>query len=112
MAKQALALGCSVEYLLGLTDTPTLAPNDMPELLQSLLETAKTLPETRQRDLIMIAQAYQAAGEPSPEVMELLLGKIEELGGKDSLNQILDLLEAQLPLESPPHRRRTGKKST
>lgn len=111
VARLALALGCSVEYLLGLTDSPTFAPNDMPELLQNLLETAKTLPESRQRDLIMIAQAYQAAGEPTPEVMELLLEKIEELGGEDSLNQILDLLEAQLPFESPPHRRRASKKS-
>lgn len=105
-AKIAEALGCSVDYLLGLSDDPLPSRLELGEVGIELLTIAKTLPESRQRDLLLIAQAYQEAGEPTPEVMELLLDKIEELGGPEEYDRIMTALESLSATSRKTRRRR------
>jgi transcriptional regulator with XRE-family HTH domain len=111
VARLADALGCSVEYLVGLTDDPSPVAATLDDAMAELVAIAKTLPEYRQRDLLAIANTYQATGEPTAEVMEMLLDQIEEVGGEKLLNQLLDVLEGMLPPTSTRHAGRRAKKT-
>lgn len=81
VATLALALGVSVDYLLGLTHDPAPKRADLSRLLVSLMETASALPEARQRDLLRIAQVFTQ-------------GDTEQIAGSDGFeDKLLDLLE-------------------
>lgn len=92
VTRLANALGCSVEYLMDMTDNSAPVTLSISDALREVVEIAKTLPEARQRDLLLMAQAYKAAGEPSTEDMEVLFREIEKIAGTESAEQIVDLL--------------------
>lgn len=61
-AKISHALGVSVDYLLGLSDKPEPTPLMLGEVLLELVQVARHLPPSRQRDLLLIARAYAQDG--------------------------------------------------
>ncbi len=97
----ALALGVSVDYLLGLTNDPSPKAADLSRVMVDLLDVAQTLPECKQRDLLLIAQAYQRSmqeGAPDADrLMADLLEQVEAEGGKEALDVLLRVLERLLP---------------
>lgn len=98
-AKLARALGCSVEYLLGMTEEPSPQTLDIDDLVMELAEIANRLTNRRQRDLLMQARSYLEAARtpPSPEqLMSDLLDLIAEAGGEQSREQLVALLMADL----------------
>lgn len=99
LAKLAQALGCSVDYLVGLTDSPL--PNKLNVSLQieELLAAIGQLSPRRQRDLRKIVAALEAAEQEEAratqwrgQLNQILLDEIEKLGGEDLLGRFYDLL--------------------
>lgn len=105
VAKIAVALGCTTDYLLGLTDDPmpaqTIAASGA--LLVQLCLAVKSLPESRQRDLLHIAEALQSASHDEAveqlhkEMMGFMLEEVQRIGGDDGLRTLLDRLESTFP---------------
>lgn len=104
VAKLAIALGCSVDYLLGLADEPLPSGEKvMSALLIDLCNIANALSEPRQRDLLRIAEALQVAGQDETqddlhaEMMQIVLAEIQRISGDDALSEVLDRLESKFP---------------
>lgn len=96
VAKLADALDISVDYLVGLSDEMEPRQLHLGDILMELTRVAKQLTSRRQRDLLRAAHSYLAASEEmkaDPDLMESeLLDVIEEIGGKDSRDKLIDLL--------------------
>lgn len=101
VARLALALGVSVDYLLGLTNDPSPKSVDLSQVMADLMNVAQTLPECRQQDLLLIAQAYQRSIEEgaldADQLMANVLEQVEAEGGSEALDVLLRVLERLLP---------------
>lgn len=96
VAKLAETFGCSVEYLMGLTDERVPNKAVFGELPLELANMARLLPGRRQRDLIAIARTYmQMYAEQDLETFTSdVLDLIEQYGGKEDRDQLVALLES------------------
>lgn len=104
VAKVAKALGCSVEYLLGMVDEPSPKALDIDDLVMELADIANRLTGRRQRDLLMQARAYlEAMQTPTPpdRLIDEVLDMIAEAGGHADREQLLSLLIADLDGDLP-----------
>lgn len=108
VTKLALVFGCSVEYLMGIAEDRGPVALDLNENLETLLKTAKTLPASRQRDLVLMAKTY---AEPDEERMPLLLREVRESiaassdaeGRGEEHDKVLEYLQkSEERLKSPP----------
>lgn len=106
VTRLALVFGCSVEYLMGIADQREPVTLNLSEVLASLVAIAKTLPAVRQRDLLLMAQAYQDADDPTPEMMQELLELVEEVGDEDVRDKLAAALEARRAARNSPRRKR------
>lgn len=101
LMKIATALRVSPEYLMDLTDLRLVPMTTLDEALTRLVETAKTLPDGRKNDLTSIAAAFHNAKSEEEEniaqIMETVLEKVEELGGRRQVELLLDELRSLLP---------------
>lgn len=98
VAKLAMLFGCSMEYLLSLTDKRSPVTLNLSDLLEKIVQTAKTLPVVRQRDLLLMAETYSAAGEEMTrmvfqDVRDTIAKVADETGRGEELDQLLNLLE-------------------
>lgn len=94
VGKLADALGCSVDYLVGLTEDSSPRPMSVSDALYELVRTARQLPKFRLEDLAQIAAMYLAQNEKDDtRLMDIVLEKINELGGDEAEQLLLDLLE-------------------
>lgn len=110
VAKLAVALGCSMDYLMGLTDAPVpTASEEMSTVMLHLCLVAHALPEGRQRDLLRIAEALQEATQEDAveqlhvQMMELVMEEVHRIGGDAGLHALMDRLESAFPGEVPSH---------
>jgi transcriptional regulator with XRE-family HTH domain len=96
VAKIANVLAVSVDYLLGLSDTPETSKIKLGELPLELAQMAKLLPGRRQRDLIAMARTFMQmyAEQDLAQFQEDVLDLIEQYGGKEDRDQFVALLEA------------------
>jgi transcriptional regulator with XRE-family HTH domain len=96
VAKLATALWVSVDYLVGLSNNPDPQELMLGDVLIELTQVAQKLTSRRQRDLLMSARGYLAAGESlrgNPDLlMNDMLDLIEEAGGKSSRDELLERL--------------------
>lgn len=93
LRKMAQQLGVSTDFLLGLTGDP--APKQTIDLaLAELFETAKTLPEFRQRDLLLMARTYQETDDPTAEMLEEIFVLMEEIAGPQAREQLAAAVRA------------------
>lgn len=98
VAKLANALGCSVDYLVGLTEDATPRPMQLTDVLHELIRTARHLPHFRQDDLLSLAQMYVDKKETDDtQLMNIVLEKINEVGGDEAERLLLDLFEGLRP---------------
>jgi transcriptional regulator with XRE-family HTH domain len=98
VAKLAGALGCSVDYLVGLTEDYRPLPMNLTDALDDLVRVARKLPNYRQSDLLEIAKTFQNKNEmDDTRLMNTVLEKINELGGVEAESLILGLLESLRP---------------
>lgn len=107
IAKLAKALGCSVDYLVRMTDDPTpRTTSPLGELTQKLLATISRLPPHRQNDLLIVAQALLQSdnGENDIRVNVALWKRIREVGGPEAEAWLLWLLgySDDAPGDFPP----------
>lgn len=95
-AKLADALGVSVDYLLGLSETPEPTPLMLGDLLLELTQVARKLPPRRQRDLLAIAQTYldlsQHTQRDRQQLTDEVMDLIAEYEGVVSRDQLIDML--------------------
>jgi plasmid maintenance system antidote protein VapI len=95
VAKLAAYFGCSMEYLMGLTDKRDPVVLAVPESVEHLVDLARNLPSRKQRDLAMIARAYMdmyAQRDPD-SLQEEILDLVEEYGGVEARDQLIRFLE-------------------
>jgi transcriptional regulator with XRE-family HTH domain len=97
VTRLAIAFGCSVEYLMGITDRREPVTLDLDDFSEELLDLSRKLSSRRQRDLLIIARAYleeskRAASDPS-RMMEDLLSLTREYDGQVTLKCLLKLVE-------------------
>ncbi len=93
VAKIALAVGCTMDYLCNVSDDPMGRGNLGGEEEISLLLAFRPLPVHRQRDVVIIAHAFGGQGEEDAEQTKtLLLGQIEQVYGEAIASQVLDVL--------------------
>lgn len=97
IAKLAAYFGCSIEYLMGMTDERAPLTIHIGELLEELIQVARPLPRSKQRDLLRIAQAFSAASQNNRrerwlEIRELLLEGFSELGLHAEADRLLGWL--------------------
>lgn len=97
VAKFAIAFKVSIEYLLDLTDSRSPKAIDLDKGLIELIDAAKRLSKARQSDLLLIAKAYESVGEPTAEVLNIVLEKVRELGGEEEYRKLLATLKGLLP---------------
>ena len=90
------ALGVSTDFLMGLTGTPDQKP-EMDLAIAEIVAIAKTLSEFRQRDLLLVAQAYQDADDPTPEMMQKILEIVGEVAGEDVREKLVASLASLRP---------------
>lgn len=97
VARLAKVFGCSIEYLMGLTDDRTAEYSELGETLEELTQVAKRLTNRRQRDLLSLALAFLQASEElksnSNLLMDNMIDLINEAGGTVSRDQLIDLLD-------------------
>lgn len=98
VARLAMAFGCSSEFLMGVTDKREPITLNLNEFLDALVKTAKTLPVSRQRDLLLIARAYADAKEESArmafqEIRTMIATVADETGHGAELDALLKLLD-------------------
>lgn len=105
VAKLARALEVSTDFLMGFTQNPE-QKAEMDLAIAEILAIAKTLSEFRQRDLLLVAKAYQDADDPTAEMMEALFDMVEEVGGEDMRKKLVAALEARRTARNSPRRRR------
>jgi len=112
VARLAAVFGCSIEYLLGLTDEREPRGLELGEVLSELTQIAKRLPSRRQRDLLLTAKAYledsEAARFDPDRLMEDILALIEEAGSTLDHDQLIDFLNEQGDDEEDDHERDDG----
>lgn len=95
VAKLADALACSVDYLLGLTEDATPKPMVLSDAIGDLLVVARKLPKSRQEDLLSQALMYLDKNESEDtHLMNVLLDKINEVGGEEAEELIVKLLQS------------------
>lgn len=96
----ARALGCSVEYLIGMTDiqTPTLIVN-LSKTQQEIIQHIGNLSSRRQRELAaMVAFMMEMDAQDREwikrnlDTNEKLLGFVNQIGGEQALYDLLDSL--------------------
>lgn len=107
VTRLAIVFGCSVEYLMGIADQRELVTLNLTEVLASLVAIAKTLPAVRQRDLLIMAQAYRDADDPTPEMMQELFELVKEVGDEDVRDQLAAALEARRAARNSSRRKRS-----
>jgi transcriptional regulator with XRE-family HTH domain len=74
--KIARVLRVSVDYLLGLVDDPVPRTMALGALVSRLLDVARTLPSSRQRDLLLLAETY---AEHEDERLAYVLRDIKDM---------------------------------
>ncbi len=93
----AESLETSTDYLLGVTDNP-LSARDMERELRAggisgkLGQLLASMTDAKRQELLSIAEAFAYRS-----TMELVLRKVEELGGDAALHDVLESLESLLP---------------
>lgn len=92
LARLAQTLGCSVDYLLGITDDPAPAKMEMSAQVDALLHLARRLPSHRQHDLVQMAETF--ARESAQDQMVAVLGMIRALGGEEAERLVVGLLSS------------------
>lgn len=104
VARLAVALGVSVDYLMGLTRNPAPKPDDLSRLLVELQSAARQLPEERQRDLLLIARAFRHANAEDAAETETqrrreqsVLNVLERHYGREQAEEILAILASEFP---------------
>lgn len=105
VARLAVALSVSVDYLMGLTRDPSPRPDDLSQLLVELQGMARLLPEERQRDLVLIARAFhRTPDEESDEDLhsqqrfeQAVLNVLERRYGREQAEDILAILASEFP---------------
>lgn len=98
VAKLADALNCSMEYLVGLSDDYTPNSITLTDALAELLVIARGLPSFRQDDLLSQAKMYLEKNEKEDtHLMNVLLDKINDLGGEEAEELLLKLLQSLRP---------------
>lgn len=102
VAKMALALEVSTDFLMGLTSNPEPKPA-LDLVIAEIVVTAKTLSEFRQRDLLLMAKAYQETDDPTPEMLKRIFEKVEELAGTEIREKLAAAFAA---LHAPPRKTR------
>lgn len=98
LARIAIALGASVDFLLGLTDEPMPKSLTKEALIIELVQLAQNLTNRRRRDLVDAARVYlessaQMRGNPK-RLAEDLVDYITEAGGETSRDQLINYLSA------------------
>lgn len=104
VANLANALGVSIDFLMGRTGDPEVKPT-MEMAIAEIVAIAKTLSEFRQRDLLLIAQAYSDAEEPTPETMQKILIIVGEVAGEDAREKLVASLDYLRPSTRPARKR-------
>lgn len=98
VARLALVFGCSIEFLMGLTDDRNPVTLNLNDWLDGLVKTAKTLPASRQRDLLLIARVYADTKEESArlafqDTRGLISRAADEMGRGEDFDSLLKFLE-------------------
>lgn len=106
IAKLAVRTGCSIEYFMGLTDKRESMAFDMDDLEQEIIRATKTLPVWRQRDLLIMAKAYQDADDPTAEMVLALLDEVEEFAGTALRAELSAALDARRAARASSRQRR------
>jgi len=109
VARLAVALGVSVDYLLGLTRNPAPRPDDLTHLLVELQGAARQLPIERQQDLILIAHAFRqtldaaddAEAQSQYRFEQATLNVLERRYGREQAEEILAVLASEFPELGP-----------
>lgn len=76
VAKLARALNVSMDFLMGITDDPEPRSLGVGPVLIQLTEVAKVLPDSRQHDLLLIAQTY---ADNIDETTRRVLGEVRDM---------------------------------
>lgn len=99
LGKLALALGCSVDYLLGLTSNPAPYSSDALPDIAELAVAVLSLSPSRRQELLLIAEALARAEladrervRRKIEVNQRLLDMVRDVGGEEALDDLLTLL--------------------
>ncbi|HXF60739.1 MAG TPA: helix-turn-helix domain-containing protein [Caldilineaceae bacterium] len=120
LAQLAQALGCSVDYLVGLTDSPVpYGKQSLSPLQQALMVEIGKLSPRRQRDLWQIVAGLlradaedRASLERDLRVNRQLREAVERLGGEQALQELFEWLGFSPPAlageRSDPQPRRAG----
>lgn len=102
LAALAQVYETSVDYLLGLTDNQ-LSARDMERELRTggvsgrIGQIMADLSDKARSDLLAIAEAFAY----QEIIMDVVLGRIQELGGDAALRETVDILEASRPSITP-----------
>lgn len=102
VAKLATALEVSSDFLMGLTSGPEQKPI-MDMAIAEIVAIAETLSEFRQRDVLLVAKAYREADDPTPEMLERIFEKVEEMAGQTVRDELAAAFAA---LHVPPRKPR------
>lgn len=95
VAKLARALNVSMDYLMGITDDPEPRSLGVGPSIIELAEIAKTLPSSRQRDLLLMAKTYAEHSEASKrellrEVKDMIVKAADAAGRGAELDRYLE----------------------
>jgi transcriptional regulator with XRE-family HTH domain len=104
LAKIAIELGVSLDYLMELSGEPEPTPLMLGDLLLELTQVARKLSSRRQRDLLLLAQAYLEEHQQGVDRRQLiadLMELIEQEGGERYRDQLIDMLEASASDDAP-----------
>lgn len=104
VGRLARALEVSTDFLMGFTTNPDPKPA-MDMAIVEIVTIANTLSEFRQRDLLLIAQAYQDADEPTEEMLENILKIVEEVAGEETRHKLAAALAARRAAAKKSRRR-------
>ena len=96
IARIAIALNVSLEYLLDLSDTRQTGFLNLNATLREMISIAEDLPDSRCFDLLVAARAYQREEKSRDEIMDFLLGEIRRFAGDDEHNKLLSTLRGML----------------
>ena len=107
LGKLAQALGCSVDYLLTLTDVPAPYGGGGYESVAALAGIVSGLSSGRRREITLIAEAMSRAEaedrnrvQRNITVNRKMLAMVRDIGGEEALNELLTLLGEAIGLDS------------
>lgn len=98
VANLANAMKVSIDFLMGRTTNPEVTPS-IDLAIAEIVAIAKTLPEFRQRDLLLIAQTYRDADAPRDESLKKILDIVEEIADEATRKRLAESLDSP---PSPP----------